>query len=122
MGPELGPVEAPSGRHQHEQVVVLAAADDDRPQQRPERDALEGGALLGAARALGAHDLERDRRFLDRVDGRGRVGDRSVLGVVRLGVVRLRLAVVVDRLRERAHQLPKEPDEEPEKVEKTGQK
>ena len=69
---ELRPVEAAPGRDQHEQVVVLAAADDDGAQQRFERDALHLGALLGAVGGLGADDAVGDAEVANGRD-RGRV-------------------------------------------------
>ena len=60
MGAHLRPVEAPAAGHEHEHVVVLAAPDDDRPQQGTELDPLELGALLGAVGALGPDDVGRD--------------------------------------------------------------
>ena len=45
---QLRPIEAATAGDEHEHVVVLAAPDHDRAQQRPELDALQAGALLGA--------------------------------------------------------------------------
>ena len=75
VGADLRPVEAAAAGHEHEDVVVLAAPDDDRPQQGPELDALELGALLGAVGALGPDDAVRDAGGVDR---RRSLGSASV--------------------------------------------
>ena len=77
MRAQLRPVEPPAGRDQHEQVVVVATAHDDRAQQGIERDALELGRLLGAGRTGGPDDPVRDAGDGDR-PRRGRVGDRQI--------------------------------------------
>ena len=74
MGADLRPVEAAPAGHQDEDVVVVAAPDDDRAQERRELDALELGALLGAVGALGPDDIEGDPGPLGRLDRRCRVG------------------------------------------------
>ena len=48
MGAQPRPVEAAAGRHEDEQVVVVATTHDDRPQQRAQRDALERRRLSSA--------------------------------------------------------------------------
>ena len=68
MGAQLGPVEPPTRGHQHEQVVVVTPAHDDRAEQPFERDALKRGRLLRAAGPLGHDDPVRDA---GRGDGRG---------------------------------------------------
>ena len=75
MRAQARPVEPPAGGHEHEQVVVVTAPDDDRPQQRAERDALQLGALLGAAGSPGADDTVGRAGGCERVESRrGLVG------------------------------------------------
>jgi hypothetical protein len=63
--PQLGPVEPATARHEHEEVVILAAAHDERAEERGDRDALQLGTVLGAARRLRAHDAVTDPRGRD---------------------------------------------------------
>ncbi len=74
VGSQLRPVEPPARGHEHEQVVVLATAHDDRSQQRAERYALHRGALLGAVGLRGPDDPMIDGEHLDRFDGRRPIG------------------------------------------------
>ena len=77
-GPEvraqLRPVDLPSAGHQHEHIVALAAADDDRPEELLEADALEPGALFGARRSLGSDQVEGEPRGGRRPGAGGQIG------------------------------------------------
>jgi GNAT superfamily N-acetyltransferase len=67
---ELRPVEAPPGRHENEDVIVLASTNDDRAQQRPELDLLELRALLGAVGWPRPNDARVEPRRTHRLRGR----------------------------------------------------
>ena len=74
VGAQFRPVEPPAGRDEHEDVIVVATADDDRPEQRGERHALQAGAFFGAAGPLGPDDAVGNAGRLDGGDrerGRG---------------------------------------------------
>ena len=85
VGAHLRPVEATAAGHEHEQVVVLAAADDDGPQQRPERDALELRALLGAVGTVRPDDAVRDTRRVECLDRRRSLGHARRVAQERTG-------------------------------------
>ncbi len=70
VGPQLRPVEPAAGRDQHEQVVVLAAADDDRPEQGRQRNSLPLGGLLGAPGGFDPDDPVGHAGRPDRLDRR----------------------------------------------------
>ena len=92
MGAERRPVDLPPARDEDEHVVVRAPADHDRPEELPELDPLQLGALLRApgrprpdhlagevgsvegteGRRLGIHVGQRTREF----SGPGRMGTK----------------------------------------------
>jgi len=72
VGPEQRPVDLPAAGDEDEDVIAGAPPHHDRADQPPDLDALQSGALLGAAGSLGAHDPERHAGGGDLSDG-GRV-------------------------------------------------
>src|SRR5438876_925683 len=66
---ELRPVESATSGHEHEDIVVLATTDDDRPQEGAELDALELCALLGIAGGLRPNDAVRHGHLSERPGG-----------------------------------------------------
>ena len=78
------PVEPATAGDEDEEEVVRRATDEDRAQEAADRDALERGALLGAAGDLRPDDAERDAGGLEGGDGRGagelRAGRSSAQG------------------------------------------
>ena len=60
--------------HSRRTSTVFVATDDDRPEELPEADALEPGALFGARRSLGPDQVEGEPRRCRRPGAGGQIG------------------------------------------------